>query len=75
LYRVARSVKQVTHVLIAATAVDQHADVTVDGLDDSEAHLGPAIVQHAVEVLDQHLGEFLKGKQWLPTQLIYHFRR
>ena len=63
--------QQVTHVPIAATAIDQHADITVDGFDNSEAHFGSAIVQNAVEVLDQHLGELLKGGQSLPPQLIY----
>src|SRR5215471_10086571 len=62
--------QQIAHVLVAASPVDQHADVAFDGLDDSEAHLGPAIIHNSVEVLDQRLGEFLKRGQTLPPQLI-----
>src|SRR5439155_16813624 len=52
--------QQVAYVGVAAPAVDQHADIAVDGLDDSKAHLGAAIVQNPVEVLDQHGGELRK---------------
>src|SRR5439155_11420519 len=34
--------QQVAYVGVAAPAVDQHADIAVDGLDDSKAHLGAA---------------------------------
>src|SRR5258708_2507072 len=51
--------------------MDQHADVAVDRLDDSEAYFGPAIVENPVEVLEQHVGEFLERGQALPPQLIH----
>ena len=43
--------EQVAHVPIASPPVDQHADVAVNGLRDSEAHLGPAIVEQVAERL------------------------
>jgi len=59
--------QEVTHVLIAAAAVDQHTDVTVDRFYDSEANLGPAVVQNPFEVFEQHVRELLKGGQSLPS--------
>src|ERR1700693_3282213 len=53
--------QEIAHVLIAATAVDQHTDVTVDSFYHSEANLGPAVVQNPIEVFKQRLREFLKG--------------
>ncbi len=37
--------QNVTHVLVAPAAVDQHADVAVDRLDYPEAYLGAAVIQ------------------------------
>src|SRR4051794_34011274 len=36
--------QQVAEILIAAAAIDQHTDVTVDRLDHPEANLGPTVV-------------------------------
>src|SRR5215467_2953525 len=36
--------EQVAEILIAAPAVDQHANVPVDGLDHSKAYPGPTVV-------------------------------
>ena len=36
--------QQVTQVLVAAPAIDQHADVAVDGFDHTHADFGPAVV-------------------------------
>ena len=52
--------EQVAEVLITAPPVDQHANVPIDRLDHTEAHLGPTVVEDAVQVFDQHRGEFLK---------------
>src|SRR5258706_13507840 len=42
----------------------------VDGFDRSEAYLGAAVVEDAVEVIQKHVSKFLKGFQPLPSQLI-----
>ncbi len=63
--------EQVAEILITASAVDQHTNVPVDRFDHTEAHLGPTVVENAVQVLDQHCGEFLKRGQSLPPQLIH----
>src|SRR5260370_202961 len=65
--------EQVAEILITASAVDQHTNVPVDRFDHAEAHLGPTVIENAVQVLDQHRGEFLKRGQSLPPQLIYPF--
>src|SRR5205823_10363831 len=61
----------VTHVLIAASAVDQHADVAVDRFHDAEANFGPAVVENPIDVFDQRGGQLLKRGQALPSQLIH----
>ena len=43
--------QQVAQILVAAAAIDEHADVAVDGLDHTHADLGPAVVGDAVQVL------------------------
>src|SRR5205807_1296340 len=70
-YHALRLQEQVAHVLIAAPAVNKHADVAVDSLDDSEANFGAAVVQNPIEVFEQHLGKLLKRGQTLPPQLVH----
>jgi len=55
----------VTYVLVAALAIDRHADVAVDRFRYANADLGPAIVGDRVQVFHQRL-EFLEGLQPLP---------
>ena len=43
---------------------------SVHGFHDPQRDLGPAVVQDAVQVIQDHQGEFLKGPQALPPQLI-----
>jgi hypothetical protein len=43
--------EQVAEILIAATAVDQHANVPVDRLDHPKTNLGPTVVQNAIRCL------------------------
>ena len=43
--------QQISEVLVAATPVDQHANIPIDGLDYAKAHFGLAIVGNAVHVL------------------------
>src|ERR1700719_2307284 len=54
--------KQVAEILIAATRVDQHANVPVDCLNHPKASCSPTVVQNAVQVLAQHRCEFLKTR-------------
>ena len=37
--------QEVAEILVAAPAVDQHTNVSIDGFHHPEAHLGPAVVQ------------------------------
>jgi membrane-bound lytic murein transglycosylase MltF len=43
--------QKVTEVLVATAAIDEHADVAVDGFYHAHANLGPAVVRNAVHVL------------------------
>ena len=62
--------QQIGEILVATTRSQKSLDVAVDGFHYSEAYLGAAVVEDAVEVIQQHIGEFLKGYQPLPSQLI-----
>ena len=62
--------EQVAEILVAATSVDQHANISIDRLDDSEADLGPAIVQNALQMLHQHVSQLLERDQPLPFELL-----
>jgi hypothetical protein len=63
--------QQISEILVAATSVDQHANIPIDGLDYAKAHLGFAIVGNTVHVLQQRRREFLKRSQSLPLQLVH----
>ena len=42
--------EQVTKILVAAAAIDEHSDVAIDGFYDTQADLGPAVVRDAVQM-------------------------
>src|ERR1700676_30752 len=65
--------QKISQVLIAATTVDQHANVSIDGLNYTKANLGPAVVQNALQMLQQHVRQLLERSQSLPLQLIHPF--
>src|ERR1039457_7151885 len=46
--------QQVVEVLVTAPASDQHLDVAVDCFDDTERRLHVAVVQNAVQMIQQH---------------------
>src|SRR2546430_10083890 len=62
--------QQVLQVLVAAAAVDHHANICIEGLHYPKADLGPTVVQNAIQVVQQHRSEFLERLQSLPLQLI-----
>src|SRR6266478_1798365 len=53
--------QQVTEILVAAAPSKKGFDVAVDGFHHSEAYFGAAGVEDAVQVIQQHVSEFLKG--------------
>jgi len=63
--------QQVADVLIAATTIDEHPNISVERLDHAEANLSSAIVQDPLQMLHQHLREFLERPQPLPLQLVH----
>jgi hypothetical protein len=65
--------QEISQVFIAASTVDQHANVSIDGLDYSEANLGPAVIQNALQMFQQRVGQLLERSQSLPLQLIHPF--
>src|SRR5580692_3510885 len=58
--------QQIAEILVATTPSKKGFDVAVDGFHHSKAYLGAAVVEDAVEVIQQHVGEFLKRYQPLP---------
>src|ERR1700730_4832298 len=42
-------------------------------LDHAEANFGPAVVQDPLQMLYQHVGEFLEVSEPLPPQLVHPF--
>jgi hypothetical protein len=50
----------IAEILVAAAPSKESFDVAVDGFHHSEAYLGAAVVEDAVQVIQQHVGEFLK---------------
>ena len=48
--------QQVIHVSITAAASEQSFDVAVDGFNHSHRYFGPAVVQDALEIIQQHAG-------------------
>ena len=62
--------QQVAEILVATPPSKQGFDVAVDGFHDSEAYFGAAVVEDAVEMIQQHFREVLKRYQPLPTELI-----
>ena len=53
--------QQIAQILVAAAPSQKGFDVAVDGFHHSEAYFGAAVVEDAVEVIQQHVSEFLKG--------------
>ena len=62
--------QQIGEIFVAAAPSKKGFDVGVDGFHHTEAYFGTAVVQNPVQVIDQHVGEFLKGRQPLPSQFI-----
>jgi phosphatidylserine/phosphatidylglycerophosphate/cardiolipin synthase-like enzyme len=62
--------QQVAEVCIAAAAAQQGFDVTVDGFDYSKRNLGAAVIENAIEVIEQHLCQLFERSQPLPTELV-----
>src|SRR4029077_5517454 len=62
--------QQVGEILVAATPSKKSFDVAVDGLHDAERYFGAAVIEDAVQVIQQHEGKLLEGCQPLPAQLI-----
>jgi YD repeat-containing protein len=61
--------QQVPQIGVPASASEQRFDVAVDGFDHAEADRRATVVEDAVEVIDQHRRELLKGRQPLPAKL------
>ena len=55
--------QQLAEILAAAAPSQNSLDVTVDGFHHSEAYFSAAVVQDPVQVIQQHKGKFLKGRQ------------
>src|ERR1039458_7219970 len=62
--------RQVAEILVAAAPSKKSLDVAVDGFHHTETYFGAAVVQDPVQGIQQHLGQFLKGRQPLPSQFI-----
>src|SRR5499427_6160048 len=62
--------QQIGEILVATTPSKKGFDVAVDGFHHPEGYFGAAVVEDAVEVVQQRESEFLKGYQSLPAQLI-----
>ena len=48
--------QQIVHVSITAAAAEQSFDVAVDGFNHTQWYLRPAVVQDALEMIQQHAG-------------------
>ena len=62
--------QQIAEILVATAPSKKGFDVAVDGFHHSERYFGAAVVEDAVQVIQQHVGEVLKRYQPLPSQLI-----
>jgi hypothetical protein len=62
--------QKIAEVFVSATSADQRFDVAVDGFDDSQRHFGLAVVQDAVDVVNEHPRQFSEGLEPLPPELI-----
>jgi hypothetical protein len=62
--------QQIAEILVATAPSKKGFDVAVDGFHHPEGNLGAAVVEDAVQVIQQHKGEILKGLQALPAQLV-----
>src|SRR5947208_22260 len=59
-----------SRILLPPTAPQQGLEVSVPGLNHPQRHLRPAVVQNALQMIQQHPGQLLEGFQPLPTKLI-----
>jgi hypothetical protein len=62
--------QQVLQVLISTPAVDQQTEFGVDAFHYAKPYFGAAVVENPVQMIGQHVGQFLKGRQALPAELI-----
>jgi hypothetical protein len=53
--------QQIAEILVATAPSKEGFDVSVDGFHHSEAHLGAAVVEDAVQVIQQQEGKLWKG--------------
>src|ERR1035441_2955854 len=49
----------------------QQTEFGVDAFHYAKPYFGAAVVENAVQMIGQHVGQFLKGGQALPAKLIY----
>src|SRR5207253_993293 len=52
--------QEVTQILVAAPAIDEHPDVPIHGFYYTHADLGSTVVRDALQVLQSVIGEFLE---------------
>src|ERR1700730_19365847 len=62
--------QQVAEILVAATPSKKGFDVAVDGFHHAERYFSAAVIEDAVQVIQQQEGKLLEGCQPLPAQLI-----
>ena len=62
--------QQVGEILVATAPSKKGFDVAVDGFHDSEGYFGAAVIEDAVQVIQQHEPKVLERYQPLPAQLI-----
>ena len=53
--------QQIVHIALTAAASEQSFEVAVDGFNHSHRYFRPAVVQDALETVEQHLGQFPIG--------------
>jgi len=59
--------QQVDEILVASTPSKKSFDVAVDGFHHAERYFSAAVIEDAVQVIQQHEGELLEGCQPLPA--------
>ena len=62
--------QQIGEIFVVAAPSKKSLDVAVDGFHHTETYFGAAVIQDPIQVIQQHLGQFLKGRQPLPSQFI-----
>src|SRR5579863_8572249 len=62
--------KEVAKVLVPATTANQRFDVAVDSFHDTQRDLGPAVVQDAIDMIEQRSRQLPERLQTLPAKLI-----